>query len=216
MRRIDHWQVQFITHANERFGYVEGAKMALDGGCRWIQLRTKAPGHEVEPAEYVELAHTINALCQRYDATFVLDDNVEVVKKLKIAGVHLGLSDMPVAEARQQLGSETIIGGTANTLEHIVQHVANGVDYVGCGPFRFTSTKQKLASTLGLEGYRSIVEQMRQRQIDIPMVAIGGIVLGDLESLKQVGIQGVAVSGCVLNAENPVDYMKQLVETMCK
>lgn len=216
MRRIDHWQVQFITHANDRFGYVEGAKMALEGGCRWIQLRTKAPGHEVDSTEYVKLATMLNDLCQRYDATFVLDDNVEVVRRLKIAGVHLGLSDMPVDEVRQLLGPETVIGGTANTFEHIAQHVANGVDYVGCGPFRFTSTKQKLASTLGLEGYRSIVEQMRQQDISIPMVAIGGIVLDDLESLKQVGIRGVAVSGCVLNAEDPVAYMQRLVETMCK
>ncbi len=214
MRRIERWQVQFITHANERYGYVEGAKMALEGGCRWIQLRTKAPGFEVSKEEYLALATTLDALCRQYDATFVLDDNVDIVKQLNIAGVHLGLSDMPVAEARQLLGNETIIGGTANTFEHIAQHVANGVDYVGCGPFRFTSTKQKLATTLGLEGYRNIVEQMKNQGVTIPMVAIGGIVLDDLNALKEVGIKGIAVSGCVLNADNPVDYMQQLVEAM--
>lgn len=213
MRRLENWQVQYITHANERYGYVEGARLALEGGCRWIQLRTKSPLLPLDEEQKRQTASELQQLCRQYNATFVIDDDVQLVKELNVDGVHLGLNDEPVASARQKLGNR-IIGGTANTLEHIRQHVRDGVDYVGCGPFRFTQTKAKLAAVVGLEGYRNIISSLNEMKIDIPMVAIGGITLEDIDALKQVGIRGVAVSGCVLNAQDPAAYMRQLVESI--
>ena len=83
-------------------------------------------------------------------------------------GVHLGKLDMPIKEARERLGKDFIIGGTANTFEDIRQHAADGADYIGCGPFRFTTTKRKLSPILGLDGYHSILTQMREKGITIP------------------------------------------------
>lgn len=111
---LAHFQTsfQFITHQNERFSYLEGAYLALIGGCDWIQLRMKgATDEEVEP-----IARKLKLACEGAGATFILDDRVELVKKLQIDGVHLGKNDMPVDEARKFLGDEFIIGGTANTL----------------------------------------------------------------------------------------------------
>ncbi len=202
-------QIQFITHFNDRYGYVDGARMALEGGCRWIQLRMKGASDD----EVAEAAAQIQPLCREHEAIFLLDDRVELAKSLKADGVHLGKNDMPISEARRVLGEEFIIGGTANTFDDIERLSSQGADYIGCGPFRFTTTKEKLAPVLGLEGYRRIVAQMEAKGINLPIVAIGGITCEDIPALMQTGIDGIAISGAVLNAADPVAEMKRMIET---
>lgn len=181
--------------------------MALEGGCKWIQLRMKdASDDEVRKA-----AAEIQPMCKEHEAVFLLDDRVELVKELHADGVHLGKNDMPIDEARRILGEEYIIGGTANTFEDIQRIAAQGADYIGCGPFRFTTTKKNLAPVLGIEGYRDIIAKMRNAGINIPMVAIGGITPDDIDEILATGVQGIAVSGTVLNADDPVAMMKSLL-----
>lgn len=199
--------IQFITHANTRYGYVEGARLALQGGCRWVQLRMK----DVDEATFLAAATEIGALCKQYHAVFVLDDHVEWVKTTGANGVHLGKNDMPVDEARKLLGKDYIIGGTANTFADVERLYRQGADYIGCGPFRFTTTKKNLSPVLGIEGYQSIVQQMQAHNIPLPIVAIGGILKQDIHSIMQTGVSGIAVSGGILNAEDPVEEMKQFV-----
>lgn len=91
----------------------------------------------------------VQELCRQYGATFIIDDRVDLVKEIGADGVHLGKLDMPIKEARKMLGKGFIIGGTANTFADIRQHVADGADYIGCGPFRFTTTKQKIITHPG-------------------------------------------------------------------
>ncbi len=202
-------QIQFITHFNDRYGYVDGARMALEGGCRWIQLRMKGASDD----EVAEAAAQIQPLCREHEAIFLLDDRVELAKSLKADGVHLGKNDMPISEARRVLGEEFIIGGTANTFDDIERLSSQCADYIGCGPFRFTTTKEKLAPVLGLEGYRRIVAQIEAKGINLPIVAIGGITCEDIPALMQTGIDGIAISGAVLNAADPVAEMKRMIET---
>ena len=199
--------VQFITHYNERFGYVEGAVEALKGGCRWIQLRMK----EASDEEVREAARLLQPLCKEHEAIFLLDDRVELAKELKADGVHLGRNDMPVDEARRFLGEDFIIGGTANTFEDIDRLDRLGADYIGCGPFRFTSTKERLAPTLGLEGYRKILKRMKEAEIRLPLVAIGGITIEDIPGLMAVGVRGIALSGAILNAPDPREEMQKTI-----
>ena len=200
--------IQFITHETETIGYVEGARMALEGGCRWIQLRMK----DASDDEVREAAAEIQPMCKAHDAIFLLDDRVELAKELKADGVHLGKNDMPVDEARRVLGEEFIIGGTANTFEDIEHLARQGADYIGCGPFRFTTTKKNLAPVIGIEGYRDIIEKMEAAGIDLPVVAIGGITADDIDDILATGVRGIAVSGTVLRAENPVAMMKQIIQ----
>ncbi len=199
--------IQFITHQNDCIGYAEGAKMALEGGCKWIQLRMK----DATDDEVRSVAAEIQPLCKQNEAIFLLDDRVELARELHADGVHLGKNDMPVDEARRVLGEEFIIGGTANTFEDIERLASQGADYIGCGPFRFTTTKKNLAPVLGLEGYRDIIENMRRAGIDIPVVAIGGITASDIDDILATGVKGIAVSGSVLTAENPVAMMRTLI-----
>lgn len=199
--------IQFISHYNERYSYLDSIRLALKGGCRWVQLRIKdATDDEVCPIAIEALQ-----MCREAGARLIVDDRVALARELKADGVHLGKNDMPIAEARRRLGRDFIIGGTANTFDDVKTHYKNGADYIGCGPFRFTSTKQGLAPILGLDGYRDIVTRMRQEGIDLPIVAIGGITAADIPAVMATGVTGIAVSGAVLSATDPVGEMKRLL-----
>lgn len=202
--------IQFITHSNTRYGYVEGARLALEGGCRWIQLRMK----DAQEVDFLLAAKQIGAMCKEYGATFILDDHVEWVGITGANGVHLGKNDMPVDEARNQLGANRIIGGTANTFEDVERLWRQGANYIGCGPYRFTTTKKNLSPVLGLNGYRHIISKMKAHDINIPVVAIGGILQPDIKDVMATGVSGIAVSGAILNAENPVEEMKRFIDSL--
>ncbi|MBS7323439.1 MAG: thiamine phosphate synthase [Bacteroidaceae bacterium] len=199
--------LQFISHYTERYSYLDSIRLALEGGCRWIQLRMKdTPDEEVRPVAIEALQ-----MCRDVGATFIIDDRVELVKELGADGVHLGKNDMPISEARKVLGSAFIIGGTANTFEDVKAHYEASANYIGCGPFRFTTTKKNLSPVLGLEGYRHIVEQMEEANIHLPIVAIGGITAEDIPAIMQTEVTGIALSGTILHAEKPIDEMKKII-----
>lgn len=202
--------IQFITHSNTRYDYVEGARLALEGGCRWIQLRMK----DASEVDFLLAAKQIGAMCKEYGATFILDDHVEWVGITGADGVHLGKNDMPVDEARNQLGANRIIGGTANTFEDVERLWRQGANYIGCGPYRFTTTKKNLSPVLGLDGYRHIISKMKAHDINLPVVAIGGILQPYIKDVMATGVSGIAVSGAILNAENPVKEMKRFIDSL--
>lgn len=202
--------LQFITHHNRNFGYADGAAAVVAGGCRWVQLRMK----DATRAELMEIGLKIRDICRQAGATFIVDDHVELVADLDADGVHLGKNDMPVAEARQMLGPDKIIGATANSFDDIRAAVKAGADYIGLGPFRFTTTKDKLSPVLGLEGYRQIMDRCRREGITLPVVAIGGITADDLAPLMATGISGIAVSGALLNAADPAAETKNFLNNM--
>ena len=209
--RVENYKLQFITHHNERYSYIDSARMALEGGCRWIQLRMKEAREDI----LERVAITIQRMCREYGATFIIDDNVALTKRIGADGVHLGKNDMPVAEARKMLGEGYIIGATVNTFDDIVNalHTAPP-DYFGCGPFRYTSTKQNLAPILGYDGYRDIIGKMRERNIEIPLIAIGGITKDDIPELLRCGVNGIALSGSIIGAKEPVMEMHSIAKTV--
>ena len=210
-KKVDSFaKLQFITHFTDRYSYLDSAMMALEGGCQWIQLRMK----DADEAEIERTARQILPECRRRGAVFIIDDHVELVKRMGADGVHLGKNDMPVDEARRILGDEFIIGGTANTFEDIQRLAAQGADYIGCGPFRFTTTKKNLAPMLGIEGYENIVSLMKTHGINLPIVAIGGITYDDIPRIMSTGVTGIAISGSVLRADNPVEEMKRMVNQL--
>ena len=202
--------IQFITHPSDRFTYKEEVEMVLRGGCRWVQLRMKDANDE----EVEQVARELLPVCKEWKATFIIDDRVDLVKKVGADGVHLGKKDMPVDEARKILGDSFIIGGTANTMDDIRRLCQQGANYIGCGPFRFTTTKKNLSPILGLDGYRTMMETMKKENLQIPVVAIGGITLDDMKEVMQTGVSGIAISGAVLTAENPQEEMKRMMDTI--
>ena len=169
---------------------------AFEAGCKLVQVRFKNGTRE----EILQLAQKAKTWSQLHDAKLIINDWVEIAKEADADGVHLGLTDTSVEEARKMLGPNKVIGGTANTAEDVLQRIREKCDYVGLGPFRFTTTKEKLSPILGLKGYQRIISELTNKQISIPIYAIGGIELNDLEALKSAGIYGIAVSGMIANA----------------
>ena len=193
--------LQFITHQTDTISYLHSAELVLKGGCKWVQLRMK----EASTEEIKKTAFKVRKLCKLYNATFIIDDHVVIAREVGADGVHLGKNDLPVAEARKNVGNSFINGGTANTFEDIEHLVSAGADYIGLGPFRFTETKKNLSPVLGIEGYRNIMEKCRRKNITIPIVAIGGITAHDISAIMETGVKGIALSGSILRSPNPVE-----------
>ncbi|MDN5289061.1 MAG: thiamine phosphate synthase [Mucilaginibacter sp.] len=201
-------KLHYISQQPENGTHFIAVKKALDAGCQWIQLRIKDESDDVILGQAIK----IRELCAGYKAKLIVNDHPEIALKAGVDGLHLGLQDMPIVQARQIVGPDMIIGGTANTFEHIQQRVVEGADYIGLGPFRFTKTKQKLSPILGLEGYESIISQVRAAGICIPIIAIGGILPEDILSIMQAGVSGVAVSGAITYADDAAKTIKEMYE----
>ena len=157
----------------------------------------------------------VQKMCRDYGATFIIDDNVHLTKRIGADGVHLGKRDMPIAEARKILGEGFIIGGTVNSFEDITNILSEATpDYFGCGPFRFTQTKSNLSPILGYEGYREIVGEMREHGITTPLIAIGGITREDIAELLRCGVEGIALSSSIINATDPIAEMRYIADML--
>jgi thiamine-phosphate pyrophosphorylase len=192
--------------------HLQQVEAACGAGIRWIQLRMKQAGTD----EFLDIAAAAKKICDAGDCALIINDRVEIAARVKAHGVHLGKLDMPPGEARRLLGDDFIIGGTANTVADIREHYRAGADYVGLGPYRFTTTKKNLSPILGLEGYRRIMDQLRQEQINIPVIAIGGIGKEDISSLLQAGVQGIAFSGLLVHAGDKKATVRGLKEEIQK
>lgn len=191
-------RLQYISQADAAGNHIPAIERALLAGCKWIQLRVK----NQSPAFIHNQALLAKAICDIHNAKLIVNDHPDIAVQVAAYGVHLGLKDMPIPEARTIVGPEMVIGGTANTLEHVLQRVADGADYVGLGPLRFTTTKKNLSPLLGLVGYQHIMNQLQVLQMDVPVVAIGGLVMDDVRELVNVGLYGVALSGLITNAQD--------------
>lgn len=180
-------------------GDLSVAAQFLDAGGRWIQLRMKDASAEVIVCRGKEML----ALCRKRRAVLVVNDAPQLAVAIGADGVHLGQADMPPIEARRIIGDGAVIGSTANTFEQIVARNDGETDYVGLGPFRFTTTKKNLSPVLGTEGYRTILGRMRTENIPLPVVAIGGIELPDIPQIMRTGVDGIALSGAIARADSP-------------
>jgi thiamine-phosphate pyrophosphorylase len=203
-------KLQYISQGNTIEEQLYNIHQALDAGCDWIQMRFK---NQTEKNSF-KLAEAVKLLCEEYLAAFIVNDNLHLAQQINADGVHLGLTDMKIDEARAILGTTKIIGGTANTFEDIQNHVKNSCDYIGLGPFRFTNTKEKLSPILGLSGYFEILQKLKKNKIEIPVYAIGGITLKDVSPLMETGIFGIAVSGIITESTEKKILIQQLNEKL--
>lgn len=201
--------LQFITHETAACTLVESAEKALACGVEWVQFRCKAPQ---SAAWMKKQALRVQQLCKQHHALLVVDDDVQLAREIEADGVHLGKNDMPVEQARHILGPRFLIGGTANTLQDMKRIQAQGGDYIGLGPFRFTRTKEKLSPILGVEGYERLMREARTAGITLPIYAIGGITGEDAPALKQAGVQGLAVSSALLQSPAPQEEVARLLQ----
>lgn len=186
----------YISDGDTEKSQLYNVQSALDAGLNCVQFRFK----NVEHQQRCRTAEKVKELCDRYSSNLIINDHIDIALALDAHGVHLGLSDTAIGVARKLLPHK-IIGGTANTLEHLIQRNREGCDYIGLGPYRFTATKRELDPVLGIENYKILLSECTRMNLKTPIIAIGGIQLGDIEELLQCGIYGVAFSS-LINTSN--------------
>lgn len=198
-------KIHYISTGNTAEDQLTAIHTALDAGQTWIQYRFK----NTPPLIVWNTAEQVKIRCDQYKATLIINDHADLAQAIQADGVHLGLTDLSTKEAKTTFPHQ-IIGGTANTLDDVLMHYQNGCDYVGLGPYRFTTTKQNLSPILGLEGYQNIINTLKTQGITIPIVAIGGIQLEDVALLLKLGVHGIAISSLFQNTVYKHALVKQL------
>lgn len=196
------WRCYLVTSGTDRHT-VEAAAAAAAAGAGVIQVRVKEPTARALLALVVAVANAVeaaNPACR-----VIVDDRADVAFAARRAGaavhgVHLGQDDLSPADARALLGPDAIIGWTTGTRALVEAANAQGeaIDYVGCGPFRPTPTKDSGRPALGLEGYRGLAPLCR-----VPMVAIGDVQPADVPALATTGVAGVAIVRAIMTADDP-------------
>lgn len=199
-------RLHYITQDLPDFSHTALTELACKGGADWVQLRVKNKPHR----EWLKIAQETKLICLKYGAKFIINDNVQIAKEVGADGVHLGKEDMDPKDARNFLGNNFIVGGSTNTIEDVMQMIENGVNYVGIGPYRHTSTKEKLNPILGLNGIKKIIEKISPS--GFPIIAIGGIKFEDIELLLQTGIHGIAISSAINLSIDKINSTKSILE----
>ena len=184
----------------------EKIEAALKAGIDYIQLREK----NISSAEYLRRAKIIRKMTEKYPTKFIVNDRLDIAMLSDADGVHLGQSDVPVADARRILGKNKVIGATAKTVEQAVQAQEAGADYLGSGAWFFTSTK-KDAVPIAEEMYRDIL-----KAVTIPNVAVGGITAQNCEKPLSCGANGLAIYAGILGAEDVAAEVKKLQKILAE
>lgn len=197
-------KLQYISQGSSPEEQLLNIKKVLDSGCNWIQLRFKNRANN----EFIPLAEKARELTARYRSILIINDSVEIAQHIDADGVHLGLQDTSISLARTLLGKRKIIGGTANTIRDIQQRVLEKCNYIGLGPFRYTETKKNLSPILGLSGFQSVISQLNEEAKSIPIYAIGGIQSGDIASILDAGVYGIAMSAALTQSNHSTIIQK--------
>lgn len=199
-------KLQYISQGKYPEEHLENIEKSCLHGADWIQLRLKNLDEEsilstAKKAREITLAHQVK---------LIINDYYKIAKQVEADGVHLGKTDTCPAIARKELYDWQLIGGTANTLEDCKDLVEKQVDYIGLGPFRFTTTKDHLSPILGLNGYTQILDNLNS---NIPVIAIGGITLNDVADILKTKVHGVAVSGEITSDFNKISAFQEQLKT---
>jgi thiamine-phosphate pyrophosphorylase len=168
------------------------AEEALKGGATVIQLRDKGK----ITRELYDLGLKIRKITRRYNALFIVNDRLDIALGVEADGVHLGMDDLPISVARKIAGENFIIGASVTSLEEAILAEKEGADYISAQSIFPTSSKDNVG-VIGLDGLKEIVKVS-----SLPVIAIGGITLENVEEVLKCGIKGVAVISAVVSKED--------------
>ncbi len=200
----------YLTQDLDGVSHAELCRDACMAGVRWVQFRSK----NLEEKERQKQAIKCREITREFKAVFVVNDYVGLASDIAADGVHLGKGDMPIEEARKCLGEQVIIGGTSNSLADVKALLDTSADYIGCGPFSYTKTKDNISEIIGLQGYKDILLELLKVENKLPIIAIGGIKKADICQLSESGLNGVAVSGAINLAANRVGMAREFLVKM--
>jgi thiamine-phosphate pyrophosphorylase len=202
-------KLHYISQGDSPEGHLENIQNACSAGVELVQLRIK----NIDEVNLLKTAEEAREITGKFQTKLIINDNYKIAKTVKADGVHLGKEDSPPTEARKHLYSWQIIGGTANTIQDCRTLLEKKVDYIGLGPFRFTTTKYNLSPVLGLKGYASLLKELKT---ETPIIAIGGIAIEDVIAILETGVYGIATSGELTKDFNKINRFHNLLQRESK
>lgn len=193
----------YISQGKNTAGHLDNIRLMLDSGCKWIQLRIK----DLSSSELLPVADKAKKLCDEFSADLSINDDAQVAKDIDAWGLHLGLKDMTVKEARAIVGDQLKIGGTVNTVEDIKRRIDEKVDYIGLGPLHYTNTKRHLSPILGHKGIRDLMQYLNDNNYSLPVIVVGGVTEPDIKPLIKNGIYGIGASMLLTKSSFPKELI---------
>ncbi|WP_430408463.1 thiamine phosphate synthase [Kordia sp.] len=197
-------KLHYISQGNSPKEQLENIQKACASGAELVQLRFR----NVAEKKVLKLAKEAREITAHFQTRLLINDHYKIAKEVKADGVHLENENSNSTIARKHMYTWQLIGGTANTLQDCEKLLAKEVDYIGLGPFRFTTTKDNLPPVLGLNGYTAIIEAL---QTETPIIAVGGITTEDVADILATGISGIAASGEITHNFNTIKIFHQLL-----
>ena len=191
-------KLHFITHDIPQHSHIEQVEIACQAGAKWIQYRCLTKGDE----ELLADINVIGEICDDWGTTLIVTDHIHLKGKGDIQGFHFENLNADFLALRKELGDGFTLGGSANTLEHLIRLAKEGADYAGFGPFKVSTTKPNDFGLIDLESYSKAVKELERLNIEMPILAVGGINLADVRPLLNSAVYGIAVSSAVNQAEN--------------
>jgi thiamine-phosphate pyrophosphorylase len=196
-----HYLTQDLPHRT----HAEQAETACQSGANWIQYRCLTKSDD----ELIDEINELAVICDDWGATLIISNHYELLDRVDVQGVHIEDFDADLKAIRTHIGEDKTLGTSATNIESLLRLQATGVvDYCGYGPFAHTDTKPNNKPLLGFEGYRLL----QKYPFDIPVIAVGGIQLSDVEPLLETGIYGIAVSGAINLAPDPGRMLKEFYQ----
>lgn len=205
MKKIGRLHVITDTALQSRFSHLELARMAIAGGADTIQFRQK----EGSTRKLIEIAQQLKQICTGMGVTFIVNDRLDVAIASDSDGVHLGQDDFLILLARDLLGDQKIIGGSAVTLEKAQKCLVDGADYVGFGPVYPTTSKADAGPVAGINLMKEVIDK-----VPLPLIAIGGVNKDNTPEVIRAGAHGIAVISAVCCQQDPEQATRELFRAL--
>lgn len=192
-------KLHYLTQDLPNRSHIQQTQLACEAGANWIQYRCLSKSDE----EMLDELHQIASICDDWGTTLIVTNHYHLVHLADIQGVHIEDMDADLTQIRSQIGDDKTLGASATNFLQIVNHIKNGADYIGCGPYGHTDTKPNNSPHWGSVGYQEIIKKLEEDHLDIPLIAAGGIKLEDIDELINTGIYGLAVSAAINKTDDP-------------
>ena len=197
----------YITQDLPNRSHAEQVQIACGAGANWVQYRCMTKTGD----ELIDEINEIAEICDEWGATLIIANHYHLLQRVDAQGVHIEDLEADFAIIRKAIGEDKTLGASATNLAELLNIQTLGVvDYCAYGPFAHTDTKPNDFPLLGYEGYRQLVK----KSLDIPIIAVGGIRLKDVEQLLEMGIYGIAVSSAINLSPDPAGTVKELYRTV--
>ncbi|RDC57543.1 thiamine phosphate synthase [Pedobacter chinensis] len=203
-------KLQYITSDTPHLTHIEQVQLACEAGAKWIQYRCLSKTDD-------ELLIDINAvaeICDDWGTTLIVTDHIHLNGQADIQGFHIEDMNADFITLRQMVGHDVTLGGSSNTIDNLIRLAKEGVDYASFGPFSITKARLDNYPVLGIGKYQEAIQKLKSLDINLPVLAVGGVKIYDIEALMQTGIYGIAVSGAINFADDFIEAYQDFYDAV--